>query len=67
MADLKINSRDWNALSQDNQDKIVDILRRSGLIMEHDQVVGDPDAAPVSEIIKAFNAEEGEDGRDPYQ
>jgi len=45
MAKFKINDKQWNALSKEDQKKVTQLLKRVGSLQEGDQIVGDA-AAP---------------------
>ena len=49
MAEVKVNAEQWNALSNDDQNRIVEALRETGALRDEDQVVADPDTAPFTE------------------
>lgn len=56
MADMKLNAQEWTALSKDDQSKIAQVLRTSGLLGEHDNIVADsniPATAVLGGGIKA--------------
>ncbi len=49
MADIKINQRQWDALSEEVQKNITKGLRASGALRVGDHIVGDPGIPPFDE------------------
>ncbi len=49
MADIKVNKQQWDALSQEEQEAIIDGLRSTGGLKIGDRVVGDPNEPPFDE------------------
>jgi len=49
MAEIKINENQWNAVSADEQRKIIDGLRSTGALQPDDVIVGDPSVPEITE------------------
>ncbi len=49
MADISVNSAQWEALSAEEQKKITMGLQSTGAMKADDRIVGDPNVAPFTE------------------
>lgn len=49
MTDILVNKQQWDTLSTDEQDKIVEGLHSTGAIKSGDRIIGDPTAPPFEE------------------
>ena len=55
MSDIKINSHDWNKLSKEDQNKIIKIIRETGLIENNETIVPDVDGRSTTGITLKSN------------
>lgn len=49
MADILVNSEQWNSISEEERKRITEGLRKVGALRAEDQVKGDPAVAPFDE------------------
>ncbi|AZY96048.1 hypothetical protein EOJ32_19855 (plasmid) [Paracoccus sp. Arc7-R13] len=49
MADILVNSEQWNSISEKEKEKITEGLRQVGALRSEDQVKGDPAVVPFDE------------------
>lgn len=54
MAEIRINAEQWNAVSADDQNRIIGMLRDIGALRGDDRIVGDPSIDPFEEDAELF-------------